>query len=34
MRIVTPIADDTSSGRRAAQYVRMSSDPQKYSIEI
>jgi predicted site-specific integrase-resolvase len=35
MRYVTPIKErEVSSRRRAAQYVRMSSDPQKYSIEI
>ena len=35
MRVVTPITDhNTLPGQRAAQYVRMSSDPQKYSIEI
>lgn len=32
MPLVPPI--DESVGRRAAQYVRMSTDPQKYSIEI
>jgi hypothetical protein len=36
MRSATPAKDHgkVTAGRRAAQYLRMSSDPQKYSIEI